>query len=95
MIFVKAPAPAAPDQQVVEIPQDGGRKTLLYVLLKKTDDSPDVKFSTPAPTTASEPEVYFIKYKADEEEKNKGEKAPKSSYGAPETPNSVYGTPTK
>lgn len=35
IIFVKAPAPAVADQQIVDIPNDGGRQTLVYVLLKK------------------------------------------------------------
>ncbi|ODM87788.1 hypothetical protein Ocin01_18893 [Orchesella cincta] len=41
----------------------GGRKTLVYVLLKKAADAPDVKFSGPAPTAPSKPSVFFIRYK--------------------------------
>jgi len=57
ILFVKAPAPAAPDQQIVELPNDGGKKTLIYVLLKKNDAAPDPDFQLPEPTKPSKPEV--------------------------------------
>jgi hypothetical protein len=57
ILFVKAPAPAAPDQQIVELPNDGGKKTLVYVLLKKADATPNVDFNLATPTQPSKPEV--------------------------------------
>jgi hypothetical protein len=65
ILFVKAPAPAAPDQQIVELPNDGGKKTLVYVLLKKADATPNVDFNLATPTQPSKPEVislYFVLY---------------------------------
>jgi hypothetical protein len=60
ILFVKAPAPAAPDQQIVELPNDGGKKTLVYVLLKKNDAASDPDFKLPTPTQASKPEVSWL-----------------------------------
>ncbi|CAL8126900.1 unnamed protein product [Orchesella dallaii] len=99
VIFVKAPAPAAPDQQVVDVQNDGGRKTLVYVLLKKAADAPDVKFSGPAPTKPSKPEVYFIRYK-DPAQKEAASPAPvpqpsPTIYSLPAQPQETYGTPAQ
>jgi hypothetical protein len=47
------PALPAPDEQ----------KTLIYVLVKKPDEVPEIHIPTPAPTKPSKPEVYFIRYK--------------------------------
>lgn len=38
-------------------------KTLVYVLVKKPEEAPEVHIPTPAPTQPSKPEVYFIRYK--------------------------------
>jgi len=64
ILFVKAPAPAAPDQQIVELPNDGGKKTLVYVLLKKADATPDVDFNLATPTQPSKPEVKYTRHKS-------------------------------
>lgn len=63
IIFIKAPTPPTPT--VPEIPpihQDEER-TLIYVLVKKPEEAPEIKIPTPATTQPSKPEVYFIRYK--------------------------------
>lgn len=44
------------------IPQNE-EKTLVYVLVKKPEEQPEIVIPTQAPTQPSKPEVYFIKYK--------------------------------
>lgn len=81
IIFIKAPefpkynAPIIPPQ-----PQDE-HKTLVYVLVKKPDEQPQIELPIPAATPPAKPEVYFIKYK-------ENEKQPQPSYGPP--PSSEY-----
>jgi len=38
-------------------------KTLVYVLVKKPEEAPEITIPTPAPTQPAKPEVYFIRYK--------------------------------
>ncbi len=96
IIFVKAPAPAAPDQHVVDIPNDGGRENLVYILLKNSAESPKIKFNVTPTTMASKPQVYFIRYK-DGQQPNSTPATPKSSYGNPAAPQlfSGYGAPSQ
>lgn len=63
IIFVKSPTqattpPAIPLQPQIE------QKTLIYVLVQKPDEQPEIKIPTPPPTPPSKPEVYFIRYKS-------------------------------
>jgi len=64
-------------------------QTLVYVLVRKAQNSNDVKIRGPGPTQPSKPEVYFIRYKNDA--------APSSEYGAPapayQAPSSNYAAP--
>lgn len=39
-------------------------KTLVYVLVRRPDDPPQIVLPTPPSTLPSKPEVYFIRYKA-------------------------------
>ncbi|XP_059478969.1 uncharacterized protein LOC132198773 [Neocloeon triangulifer] len=89
IVFIKAPAPPVPTAPVIPaFPQDE-QKTLIYVLVKKPEEQPDIEIPTPAPTKPSKPEVYFIRYKT---QKEQGAKygppavAPPSTYGAPSGP---------
>lgn len=59
------------------IPQNE-EKTLVYVLVKKPEEQPEIVIPTQAPTQPSKPEVYFIKYKT--QVRNRGELAWKRVY---------------
>uniref|UniRef100_A0A8D8QSR7 DUF243 domain-containing protein n=1 Tax=Cacopsylla melanoneura TaxID=428564 RepID=A0A8D8QSR7_9HEMI len=64
IVFIKAPTPpppTIPDIPAIAPPDE--QKTLIYVLVKKPDDAPQINIPTPAPTQPSKPEVYFIRYK--------------------------------
>lgn len=89
---------------IIPPPQQTEEKTLVYVLVKKPDDQPDIVIPTPAPTQPSKPEVYFIRYKTQKEESAgpypaSHASAPSGDYGAPlgpsapSAPSSVYGAP--
>uniref|UniRef100_A0A6P7GIY5 Protein rtoA-like n=1 Tax=Diabrotica virgifera virgifera TaxID=50390 RepID=A0A6P7GIY5_DIAVI len=65
IIFIKAPSQSASRTHVVPLGADQ-EKTLVYVLVKKPED-PEVHLRTPAPTLASKPEVYFIRYKTEKD----------------------------
>ncbi|KAJ8977688.1 hypothetical protein NQ317_000452 [Molorchus minor] len=68
IIFIKAPPPPTPTApEIPPIPQDE-EKTLVYVLVKKPEEQPDIKIPTPVPTQPSSPEVYFIRYRTEKEE---------------------------
>ncbi|XP_065084461.1 uncharacterized protein LOC135706734 [Ochlerotatus camptorhynchus] len=85
IIFIKAPAPPAPiQQQIPPQPQDE-HKTLVYVLVKKPEEAAPLELPQAEPTEPSKPEVYFIKYKANEH------KEPAKSYGPPAN---TYGPPS-
>lgn len=67
IIFIKAPTPPTPTVPILPQIQQDSEKTLIYVLVKKPEDQPQITIPTPAPTTPSKPEVYFIKYKTQKE----------------------------
>ncbi|XP_067633558.1 uncharacterized protein Twdlbeta [Eurosta solidaginis] len=85
IIFIKAPNPPTPQQQVLPPPVQDEHKTLVYVLVKKPEESQQLVLPSPAPTEPSKPEVYFIKYKQ--------QKKPAAQYGPPPAPASEYGPP--
>ncbi|KAL5289259.1 hypothetical protein ACFFRR_009427 [Megaselia abdita] len=64
IIFIKAPSPPSYQQQQIALQNQNEEKTIVYVLVKRPDDIGDVSIATPSPTPPSKPEVYFIKYKA-------------------------------
>lgn len=77
-----APTPPTPAAPIIpEQPQDE-HKTLVYVLVKKPEPQPQIEIPKIKPTEPSKPEVFFIKYKADEK-------------GSPEyeVPRPIYGPP--
>lgn len=105
IVFIKAPAPPAPTAPVIPPLPQTEEKTLVYVLVKKPDEQPDVIIPTPAPTQPSKPEVYFIRYKTQKEEATGPypaslSPAPSGEYGAPagssapSAPSSSYGAPS-
>ncbi|CAK9832982.1 hypothetical protein ANTRET_LOCUS9732 [Anthophora retusa] len=89
IVFIKAPTPPTPTAPALPplSPQDE-EKTLIYVLVKKPEEAPDVVLPTQAPTQPSKPEVYFIRYKTQKESHN-------AEYGPPpqSPPSDNYGAP--
>lgn len=85
IIFIKAPNPPTPQQQVAPVQIQDEHKTLVYVLVKKPEPQPELVIPAPAPTEPSKPEVYFIKYK--------NQNKPAQQYGPPPTPSPQYGPP--
>ncbi|XP_017038199.1 uncharacterized protein TwdlY [Drosophila kikkawai] len=69
VVFIKAPAGdnANVKYSAEFAPQE--EKTVIYVLSKKDNDLDASDVATPAPTQPSKPEVFFIKYKTDDEAK--------------------------
>lgn len=67
IIFIKAPSAPAPTAPTIPLQAQNEEKTLVYVLVKKPDDAPEISIPTAAPTQPSKPEVYFIRYKTQKE----------------------------
>lgn len=63
IVFIKAPTPPTPTAPIIPLQPQNEEKTLVYVLVKKPEDQPDIVIPTPAPTQPAKPEVYFIRYK--------------------------------
>ncbi|XP_026464608.1 developmental and secondary metabolism regulator VEL1-like [Ctenocephalides felis] len=105
IVFIKAPTPPTPTAPVIPLQPQDQEKTLIYVLVKKPEEQPEVIIPTPAPTQPAKPEVYFIKYKTQKQEAAGGypesiAPAPSGDYGAPapsgssaQAPGSQYGAP--
>jgi hypothetical protein len=86
IIFVKTPSQDSSSQTEVILPEQDEHKNLVYVLLKKGENTNNVNIRRPAPTQPSKPDVYFIRYKDG--------KQVESSYGPPAlpaVPSSQYG----
>ncbi|KAF7995616.1 hypothetical protein HCN44_006723 [Aphidius gifuensis] len=87
IVFIKAPTPPTPTAPVLPpLPPQDEEKTLIYVLVKKPEEAPEISIPTVAPTQPSKPEVYFIKYKTQKEQGG-------SQYGPPSPPQDNYGPP--
>lgn len=63
IVFIKAPTPPTPTAPVIPLQPQNEEKTLVYVLVKKPEEQPEIVIPTPAPTQPAKPEVYFIRYK--------------------------------
>ncbi|XP_076183762.1 uncharacterized protein LOC143155200 [Ptiloglossa arizonensis] len=90
IVFIKAPTPPTPTAPALPpLPPQDEEKTLIYVLVKKPEDAPEVILPTQAPTQPSKPEVYFIRYKTQKE-------AQSAEYGPPpqSPPSDTYGSPS-
>ncbi|KAJ9575387.1 hypothetical protein L9F63_025662, partial [Diploptera punctata] len=85
IVFIKAPTPPTPTVPEIALPPPDEQKTLIYVLVKKPEEAPEINIPTPAPTTPSKPEVYFIRYKTQKQE-GYAPSQPSSGYGAPAAP---------
>lgn len=107
IVFIKAPTPPTPTAPVIPLQPQDQEKTLIYVLVKKPEEQPEIIIPTPAPTQPAKPEVYFIKYKTQKQEAPSGypesiAPAPSGDYGAPapsssssaQAPSSQYGAPS-
>ncbi|XP_043528846.1 leucine-rich repeat extensin-like protein 3 [Frieseomelitta varia] len=89
IVFIKAPTPPTPTAPALPpLPPQDEEKTLIYVLVKKPEEAPEVVLPTQAPTQPSKPEVYFIRYKTQKEQQN-------AEYGPPpqSLPSDNYGAP--
>ncbi|KAJ6635127.1 hypothetical protein Bhyg_13710 [Pseudolycoriella hygida] len=97
IVFIKAPSPPAPTAPVIPLQPQNEEKTLVYVLVKRPDEQPEVVIPTQPPTQPSKPEVYFIRYKTNKQESGPYPEsiapAPSGDYGAPPPPSSSYGVP--
>lgn len=71
IIFIKAPTQSPPTVPIIPLQPQNEEKTLVYVLVKKPDEQPDIHIPAPIPTQPSKPEVFFIKYKTQDEAKQK------------------------
>lgn len=85
VIFIKAPSVPAPPQ-IIQLPPQTQDKTLVYVLVKKPEEQPDLVIPTPTPTQPSKPEVYFVKYGTQTERVETAEK----TYGVPQYSKGYY-----
>ncbi|XP_003695420.1 early nodulin-75-like [Apis florea] len=89
IVFIKAPTPPTPTAPALPpLPPQDEEKTLIYVLVKKPEEAPEVVLPTQAPTQPSKPEVYFIRYKTQKESQNveygpPAQSPPSDNYGAP------------
>lgn len=66
IIFIKAPNYSLKSQVIPVLPQNE-EKTIVYVLSKKPDFDQNIQLPEPTPTEPSKPEVFFVKYKTQEE----------------------------
>lgn len=95
LIFIKAPEPPKYTAPIIPPSAQDEHKTLVYVLVKKPEEQPQIELPNTTPTEPSKPEVYFIKYKAPENKPVQGygppSPPPKPEYGPP--PSNEYGAP--
>lgn len=66
IIFIKTPAFGL-NSQVIPIVPPNEEKTIVYVLSKKPEFNQDIELPTAPVTEATKPEVFFIKYKNEQE----------------------------
>ncbi|CAH0703584.1 unnamed protein product [Spodoptera exigua] len=67
IIFVKAPSESSAPQVIAPVQPQNEEKTIVYVLVKKPDEQPEVVLPKIEQKPPSKPEVYFIKYKNKED----------------------------
>ncbi|XP_075155605.1 uncharacterized protein LOC142228966 [Haematobia irritans] len=67
VVFIKAPSSSNANVQLTAEYAPNEEKTVIYVLSKKDNNLEISDIATPEPTVPSKPEVFFIKYKTEEE----------------------------
>ncbi|PZC79991.1 uncharacterized protein LOC110374277 [Helicoverpa armigera] len=67
IIFVKAPTESSAPNVIAPVQPQNEEKTIVYVLVKKPDEQPEVVLPKIEQKPPSKPEVYFIKYKNKED----------------------------
>ncbi|KNC32435.1 hypothetical protein FF38_04961 [Lucilia cuprina] len=67
VVFIKSPAAAAQKTKIRVIPAVNEDKTVIYVLAKKAGENEIITHVEEPHTTTAKPEVFFIKYKTNEE----------------------------
>ncbi|XP_061386733.1 uncharacterized protein LOC133321666 [Musca vetustissima] len=67
VVFIKSPSKSTKKTSIKISPAPTEEKTVIYVLNKKTDASDIQAEVVEHPTTTAKPEVFFIKYKTNEE----------------------------
>ena len=67
VVFIKAPSSSNANVKLSAEYAPQEEKTVIYVLSKKDNSLEVGDIATPAPTVPSKPEVFFIKYKTEEE----------------------------
>ncbi|KAM7364424.1 tweedleV [Cochliomyia hominivorax] len=67
VVFIKSPSKSNKKTAIKISPAPNEEKTVIYVLSKKTDASDIQAEVVEHPTTTAKPEVFFIKYKTNEE----------------------------
>lgn len=67
VVFIKSPSKSSKKTSIKISPAPTEEKTVIYVLNKKTDASDVQAEVIEHPTTTAKPEVFFIKYKTNEE----------------------------
>lgn len=63
IVFIKAPTEPPVTLPAIPLQPPDEEKTLVYVLVKKREELPELVLPKPVSTTPSKPEVYFIRYK--------------------------------
>lgn len=67
IIFIKAPTQSTPTVPTLPpIQPNSEEKTIVYVLVKKPEELPEIIMPTPGTTLPTKPEVYFIRYKTEQ-----------------------------
>lgn len=67
IIFIKAPTYVGQSRINVPLPPQNEEKTIVYVLVKKPEENGEINVQVAPPLPPSKPEVYFIKYKTQQE----------------------------
>lgn len=90
IIFVKTPSSSSSQQTEVILPEQDEQKNIVYVLVRKFDPTTDLKIRAPRPTSPSKPDVFFIRYKDQQQQGGQGQQQAPPPQGNPQP---VYGAP--
>jgi len=95
IIFVKAPSSSSSQNTEIILPEQNEQKTIVYVLLRKSEASSDIKIRQPEPAKPPRPEVFFVKYGSGEGEGQQDSQTNVGATGDIDSSNSrpQYGVP--